>query len=379
MTQPPPSTPTPRRFLLSKRPQASQQQTPGGGPPVFAGSQRFQTTPRFAPPSTQRPPSTPVFPGALRPSRHRDPIHDALDSSPPDAPVSATRPALASGTQRHDRIEIDSDNESDSRYEQEGVSLPTATFVANDSIEIESEPPSVLHSDVEERTPKRRRISISPVPSWHHDAQEDVFMSHHDDPVMKADENWDDHEELSDAKDEYHSDLDAPHMEDEELSLPDRHEGGMPKTQPTFRRAPRFKVSDTETFHQEGLPEAFSPQRRGAKYVAGGLAAELQSWLAEVKGWTGGDRPADLVMNIVVDELRAGNKMYIVKGRRMVEDGEASEEIAARLMLAGEGRLTGLGQKAAVIVGSTVAISQPVWELVLDGSRWIVACDWSVS
>ncbi|KAK1980935.1 hypothetical protein LZ30DRAFT_721798 [Colletotrichum cereale] len=379
MTQPPPSTPTPRRFLLSKRPQASQQQTPGSAPPVFAGSQRFQTTPRFAPPSaTQRPPSTPVFPGTLRPSRHRDPIHDALDSSPTDAPVSGTRSALGTGTQRHNRIEIDSDNESDLHYEQDGVCLPPATFVANDSIEIESEPPSVLHSDTEERTPKRRRISISPVPSWHHDAQEDVAMSHGDDLVIQHNEDGYEHEGIPDAGEESPSDLDTPHMGEEDLSIPDRHEGDMPKTQPTFRRAPRFKVSDAETSRQEGLPEAFSPQRRGTKYVAGGLAAELQSWLAEVKGWTGGDRPADLVMNIVIDELRAGNRMYLVRGRRIVGDGEASEQIAARLMLAGEGRLTGLGQKAAVAVGSTVAISQPAWEVELDGSRWIVACDWAV-
>ncbi|KAK2025290.1 hypothetical protein LX32DRAFT_624746 [Colletotrichum zoysiae] len=379
MTQPPPSTPTPRRFLLSKRPQASQQQTTGSGPPVFAGSQRFQTTPRFASPSaTQRPASTPVFPGTLRPSRHRDPIHDALDSSPTDAPVSATRSALATGTQRNHRIQIDSDDESDSQNEQEGVWLPPATSVANDSIEIESEPPSVLHSDTEERTPKRRRISISPVPSWHHDAQEDVVMSHYDGLVMKNNEYLDDREKFPDAKGEHPSDLDAPQVEEEDLIIPDRHEGDMPKTQPTFRRAPRFKVSDAEASRREGLPEAFSPQRRGAKYVAGGLAAELQSWLAEVRGWTGGDRPAGLVMDIVIDELRAGNRMYLVNGRRLVGDGEAGEEIAARLMLAGEGRLTGLGQKAAVVVGSTVAISQPAWEVELDGSRWVVACDWAV-
>ncbi|KAK1993879.1 hypothetical protein LX36DRAFT_615112 [Colletotrichum falcatum] len=380
MTQPPPSTPTPRRFLLSKRPQASQQQNPGSGPQVFGSSQRFQTTPRFAPPSaTQRPPSTPVFPGTLRPSRHRDPIHDALDSSPTDAPVSATRPALAPGTQRRHRIEIDSDNESDSQHEQDGVCLPPATLAAKDSIEVESEPSSVLHSDVEERTPKRRRISISPVPNWHHDDQEDVAMSHNDRLVMNNSGGWDEHEELPDAKDEFQPGLEALRMEEEDLDIPDRHEGDMPKTQPTFRRAPRFKMSDADTTHQEGLPEAFSPQRRGAKYVAGGLAAELQSWLAEVRGWTGGDRPACLVMDIVIDEMRAGNRMYLVTGRRIVGNGEASEEIAARLMLAGEGRLAGLGQKAAVVAGSTITISQPAWEVELDGSRWIVACDWAVS
>ncbi|KAJ0160975.1 hypothetical protein CTA2_6995 [Colletotrichum tanaceti] len=386
MTQPPPSTPTPRRFLLSKRPPASQQQTPGSGIQGFSGSQRFQTTPRFAPPpATQRPPSTPVFPGTLRPSRSRDPIHDALDSSPPAASASAMRSALeTAGTQRQKtRIDIDSDIESESQHEQEEHLPPPATLRSFDSIEVESEPPSTLQSEIEERTPKRRRISISPAPSWYDDAEEDVNMSFHDERAVEGlgseDEDEEEDEELLDAEDEHSSDFDAPNREEEDLGIPDRHERDVPKTQPTFHRAPQFKISETEAARQEGLPPAFSPQRRGAKYVAGGLAAELQAWLAEVKGWTGSDRPADLVMTIVIDELRAGNRMYLIRGRRIVESEGANEEIAARLMLAGEGRLTGLGQKAPVVVGSTVAISQPAWEVELEGTRWIVACDWTVS
>lgn len=321
-----------------------------------------------------------MFPGTLRPSRSRDPIHDALDSSPPAAPASATRSALGTGTQRHkNRIEIDSDIESESQHEQEEHLPPPATFRSFDSIEVESEPPSALQSEIEERTPKRRRISISPAPSWYDDAEEDVDMILHDERAVKGSGNEDEDEELPDAKDEHPPDSDAPNGDEEDLGTPDRHERGAPKTQPTFHRAPRFKISEAEAARQEGLPPAFSPQRRGAKYVAGGLAAELQAWLAEVKGWTGSDRPADLVMTIVVDELRAGNRMYLIRGRRIVESEGVNEEIAARLMLAGEGRLTGLGQKASVVVGSTIAISQPAWEVELEGTRWIVACDWSVS
>ncbi|WYZ41767.1 hypothetical protein EsH8_V_000662 [Colletotrichum jinshuiense] len=373
----PPSTPTPRRFLLSKRPPASQQQTPGSGPPAFASSQRFQATPRFAPPSSaQRPPSTPVFPGTLRPSRHRDPIHDALDSSPTDAPVLATRSAIGNGTQRqNERIEIDSDNASDSQEEDETTQLPPNAFRVNDSIEIASEPPSDFQNGIEERTPKRRRISISPALSWHDDAQEETMIGLQEEDTMLED---DEDEELPDAKEETPVDLDASQMDDD-IGPRNRNEGDVTKNQPTFHRAPRFKVSEAEAARQEGLPDAFSPQRRGAKYVAGGLAAELQTWLAEVKGWSGGDRPADLVMTIVIDEVRPGSRMYLVRGRRIVGDDDVREEIAARLMLAGEGRLTGLGQKAPVVVGSSIAISQPAWEIVLEGTRWIVACEWAVS
>ncbi|OHE94136.1 hypothetical protein CORC01_10593 [Colletotrichum orchidophilum] len=379
MTQPPPSTPTPRRFLLSKRTPASQQQTPGSGPPVFAGSQRFQPTPRFAPPSsTQRPPPTPVFPGSLRPSRHRNPIHDALDSSPTDAPASATRPTLGAGTQRQNhRIDIDSDG-SDSPPEEDQDELPPMVVAVNDSIEIESEPPSVLHSGIEERTPKRRRISVSPALSWQEELQEDVTMGYleEEEPLPQKSESG--NEQLPDADEDLPLGMN-PGQTDDDLTIPPRTAGDPAKTQPTFHRAPRFKVSEADAVRQEGLPEAFSPQRRGAKYVAGGLAAELQTWLAEVKGWTGGNRPADLVMSIAVDEVRHGNRMCLVRGRRIVADGAAREEIAARLMLAGEGQLTGLGQKSPVAVGGVVAISQPAWEIELQDGRWIVACDWAVS
>ncbi|OLN85592.1 hypothetical protein CCHL11_05772 [Colletotrichum chlorophyti] len=383
MTQPPSvgytisgSTPTPRRFLFSKRPPGSQQRTSGNGANGFSGSQRFQSTPRFAPPtSTQRPPSTPVYPGTVRPLRHTDPIDDTLDSSPNDAPPSATRSVLGQNTQRvRDRTDIDIDIASDSQDEDEEAVPPPPTFAMNDSIEIESEPPSFPESSIEESLPKRRRISISPAPSWNEPAK-DVARSPQEEPMVPKDDEED--EELPDVKEETSHAPDAT-PKDEVSGLAGLDSAGTSKTQPTFHRAPRFKVSETEATLQAGLPEAFSPQRRGAKYVAGGLAAELQTWLAEVKGWSG-DRPADLVMTIIIDEVCSGNGMYLVRGRRVLKDGNEREEIAARLLLAGEGKLTGLGQRAPVDVGSTVAISQPAWEIVLEGVKWIVVCDWAIS
>ncbi|KAJ0302981.1 hypothetical protein Brms1b_011835 [Colletotrichum noveboracense] len=279
-------------------------------------------------------------------------------------------------TQRvKERIQIESDDESDSHDGE--IPAPRATgFSVNDSIEAESEASSDVQSDLEERVPKRRRISVSSVPSWHDDA-EDHFEGNpkEQDEVHEVAQE---EEELPDANDRMLVDAEDVLM-DEDPSLPEPNDGETTKTQPKFHQAPRFKIAETEGPRQEGLPEAFSPQRRGPKYIAGGLAAELQSWLAEVKGWSGGDRPADLVMRIIIDEISPGNRMYFVRGRRIIDDGEMREEIAARLMLAGEGRLTGLGQKAPVLVGSCVSISQPAWEVVLQSTRWLVACDWAVS
>lgn len=177
-----------------------------------------------------------------------------------------------------------------------------------------------------------------------------------------------------------------PAQDWEEMELSDHGEGRVPdaQQQPTFHRAPRFQPVEKEEAASDGLPEAFSPQRRGAKYVPGGLAAEMQSWLADVRGWTGHDRPPDAVMRIVVDEVRPGNRMYLAQARRVTQSrdefhsNEESSEPSLKIMLAGEGKLTGLARKAAVEIGSVVEISQPVWEVSLEGSRWIVACEWAV-
>ncbi|SPQ20965.1 0e546d90-256e-4766-9347-bbb976b05f11 [Thermothielavioides terrestris] len=61
---------------------------------------------------------------------------------------------------------------------------------------------------------------------------------------------------------------------------------------PAFRSAPRFKPAeppDEAHAHPDPyLADIFSPQRRGAKYFPGGLAAELRDWLVEAKGGVDG-------------------------------------------------------------------------------------------
>ena len=155
------------------------------------------------------------------------------------------------------------------------------------------------------------------------------------------------------------------------------------KQQPSFLPPPRFKQIDADTTQLEGLPYAFSPQRRGAKYLPGGLAAELQGWLSAVKGWEGDDASSGSAMSLAVDEVKPGGSMYLVKGHKIKnqdkKSGSGTEGPQVQVMLAGEGKLTGLGKRAEVVEGNTVAISQPVWEVALDGQgRWIVACDWTV-
>lgn len=144
--------------------------------------------------------------------------------------------------------------------------------------------------------------------------------------------------------------------------------------QPTFQPAPRFKPVDTEA-SSDGLPLAFSPQRRGEKYVPGGLASELQGWLSNVRRWdedtTG--RREHVAFRVTVDEVEPGARMYLVRARAG-GDGEDP----GLFILAGEGKLTGLGRRADVGPGSIVEVEPPVWDVELDGQTWTVTCDWTV-
>lgn len=152
------------------------------------------------------------------------------------------------------------------------------------------------------------------------------------------------------------------------------------RAQPSFQRAPRFKTTELpETDSQHQLPEAFSPQRRGAKYVSGGLAAEVRDWLVQVKGSTDYDRAGGLNVRLLVEEVISAPGMRLIAARR-VRDGDIDTSSAlVQAILAGKGRITGLNQPRSVTPGSMIDISQPAWDVVLQNQdRWAVACDWEV-
>ncbi|KAI1331783.1 hypothetical protein F5Y16DRAFT_359243 [Xylariaceae sp. FL0255] len=211
-----------------------------------------------------------------------------------------------------------------------------------------------------------------------------------------------------------------------------------PPNQPKFQRAPKFKPPEPPPEghpRPEPLPDAFSPSaargRRGAaRYVPGGLAAELRDWLVDVEagvgvgsissygssglvgtvGVLGGGRERERedqekwVARVRIDEVRGGTGfargMTLVSGRVVVKangadagtndangdegsDKDRAEEYLSsntvKIILAGQGRLTGLGVGNIVRPGVILGIARPTWEVVLDGlGRWGVACDWVV-
>ena len=212
------------------------------------------------------------------------------------------------------------------------------------------------------REAKRRKLSISPLPAFSspNNAEPDDGMEEDGDEGQSSEDGA--HSPGSSemgAHGDYPSDVEG---------RPKAQQQQQQQQQPTFQPPPRFKQLDGESLG-EGLPAVFSPQRRGAKYLTGGLAAELQGWLSEVKG---GDELAGSTFRVTVGDVRAGRRMYLVRGKV-----DSTDELR-RVILAGEGRLTGLERRATVVVGSVVEVGQPVWDVEVDGETWLVACDWTI-
>lgn len=153
-----------------------------------------------------------------------------------------------------------------------------------------------------------------------------------------------------------------------------------PPRHPTFQNAPRFKAAEiTAEVQQRPLPEAFSPQRRGAKYVAGGLAAEVRDWLVQVKGASEYDRPAGSGIDVVVDEAMSSPGVHVIAARQLDTEVE-DQSVPGKVILAGDGRVTGLRGRSAVGRGGVVSMSQPMWDITLDDlGQFAVACDWEAT
>lgn len=416
-------------------PKRSQPRSETPKPAFQSSGQQFHATPRFSLHSTPRPgtatgTSTGTGTGpssSLTPFRHRGTGRDLLiDSSPPPLPTAGYFNEYDDGNYANDDA-IVNEEYSGSRMndEQEDSAVDEGGLVQE-----ESSPSQGAGSDGEGqnrsggRRAKRRRISVSPFsvgiedpsPLTEIGREMDVEMG---DPLLDPETSF---SEPSIAEDDSESGKETPEDYTENMGgysspppLP-HQENRTPKThQPTFQRAPRFKPAEVPEGapRPEPLPDVFSPRRKGAKYVQGGLAAELRDWLVDVEAGIGSGsgsgpgsgsttapgtkRDEEWVARIRVDSLRGGNGsargMTLVLGRQVFdginnnaagadgseERGDALGTNTVKLILAGLGRLSGLGVGNDVRPGVVLGIARPTWEVVLDGlGRWGVACDWVV-
>jgi hypothetical protein len=399
-------TPAPRKFFLPKRgtplSQTPRPTAPGRAAAAATNTEgpRFQSTPRFGSSSALRQTQQ-----ATRDIEDVEDVEDRVEESSLDEDVSngedeedegdggpATGSMMKVREVRGDDIEMGSDSSSEgdsapmqpsqdqnqdheAREEDANVSERVTPEHDND-IGLRHE-----HSPLEYRQAKRRKLSVSSLPSQTPPALHDdaPFQAYGEEEGRGAVDDGDGMlSHPSDASDL--DELNSPNTA-RRTTRPRQQE----QEQPTFQAPPRFKPLDDEALEgAEGLPLAFSPQRRGPKYVVGGLAAELQGWLSEVKGWDGADAWTATRFRVVIEEVRPGRRMYLTRYRLPEAAGgeqgsdHQGEIRCSRLILAGEGKLTGLGRRADVQAGSVVEVSHPVWDIELDECTWTVACDWAV-
>ncbi|KAI7277245.1 hypothetical protein KC343_g2421 [Hortaea werneckii] len=143
------------------------------------------------------------------------------------------------------------------------------------------------------------------------------------------------------------------------------------------RSRPFFlKSSDTGQESSEPLPDVFSPHRRGDKFVPGGMAATMQTWIlqtgqAAIQGrkQQAFQRADDCSARLKVEEL-LGQGPYTAKARTM--GGTATNILLAKdLNVSGDSRVS-------VVVGHVVGIRAPSWQVEIEGEMWLVAVDWKI-
>ncbi|KAI2625728.1 hypothetical protein GGR54DRAFT_511811 [Hypoxylon sp. NC1633] len=464
MAPPPPATPTPRRFLVPKRSQP-RQETPKAfqtGGQQFQATPRFSLHSSSATPrgpaaaaavgasllhpassfsSSIRTPA-PARAGSGSGSRsgagafHRptprttDPIHDIIDSSPPFA-----EQRLGDGGQGRDPIEIevdvdayvDADIDEDADVDLDIDAVPESSPVRDgggsdtqthhygreSSSRSSSSSAGESDPDLRTRTPKRRRISISS--DFGSDNIAFASMLRHDEHEGIAGQAVHDSEDVD--VDMIQSSLPLPLPVP--LPLPPSPPNNKtteeppavpkppvpPQQQPTFRKAPRFMPAEVPEAarHADPLPDAFSPHRKGAKYIPGGLAAEVRDWFVDVwaaSGTTGagigpagigigvgvGAREGDWIARIRVDDVCGAPGMAFIQGRRERDERGGAGDAAgaqdpgtARVVLAGSPRVAGLERRRDVGPGVVVGVGRPAWEVLVPGQgRWAVACEWAI-
>ncbi|XDG04329.1 hypothetical protein ABKA04_003944 [Annulohypoxylon sp. FPYF3050] len=395
-------TPTPHRFLVPKRSQPKTET-----PKAFqSGGQQFQSTPRFSLHSTPRGPPgggggpsssipTPAparsgAPSFVRPTpRATDPIHDAIDSSPPFVERAGGE---GGGTHRGDPIEVydvDTDDEA----------VPESSPIGGEDSEFnrthENEENSESEDGLRHRSPKRRRISISSDFGFEPTSSPHPHPQAHD-PDEPTDNDLIMHDTTPSSPPPFFP-LDP--ASSQPLSPLNPRSPTSAQHQPTFLKAPRFKPAEVpEGAHQsDPLPDAFSPHRRGkgAKYVSGGLAAEVRDWF--VDAWAGAEAArrsgngGEWVVRIKVEKVRAASGMALVVGRVVGdenEDGGGDDGVvgtgdvkvrSTRIVLAGSPRIVGLERRQDVRPGMVVGVGRPTWEISLPGQgRWNVVCEWAI-
>ncbi|KAF2655428.1 hypothetical protein K491DRAFT_692893 [Lophiostoma macrostomum CBS 122681] len=165
------------------------------------------------------------------------------------------------------------------------------------------------------------------------------------------------------------------------------------------------------------LPETFSPSRKGQKYVPGGLASTLQSWILETASsgyaavnrdavvW-GRERGDGVKIRVRVKSANSGKTgvedrdseacdgnadvdchpggVVFVRGETDAGLYNASRLLGSvreggeiKVMLAGQGGARGSGG-VNIKAGGSVGVRAPLWDVDLGREKWMVGVDWAL-
>ena len=147
--------------------------------------------------------------------------------------------------------------------------------------------------------------------------------------------------------------------------------------EPQFIKPPKFKPIE-EPEPSEPLPAEFSPRKRGQKFVIGGLANEVRSWLVDLESQTSASsavskRDGDgWTVEMVVAEVGGGRGVGWTLARGVGDE----EGDGLSVILGGEGMAEGIERGRGVERGGVVGIRKPVWEVDIGGVRWGVGASW---
>jgi hypothetical protein len=144
----------------------------------------------------------------------------------------------------------------------------------------------------------------------------------------------------------------------------------------THNARPHFiKPASAPVEVTEPLPEAFSPHRRGQKFVPGGMAAEVRQWVfdaAQPATNSHARRIADSgadIWRVRVMESRGHARDGMILVRGSVEGKEV------KLLLPSTSKNKTLGHVAQ---GVLLGIKTPTWEVEVLRQTWVVVVDWRV-
>jgi hypothetical protein len=169
------------------------------------------------------------------------------------------------------------------------------------------------------------------------------------------------------------------------------------KTKPTFV-VPSISPSRPRDFSNP-LPDAFSPHKRGQKFVPGGMADTVRGWIVDVAAAIGSGRAHSrttsrnshnnqrfkIEIETVVSsdaKLQESGAYFAYPGSCVLVEGHVydlqSNQCCGRTQVVLPVQNSYFRNSAPVQRGTVVGISNPAWTIEISKQEWLVAVDWEI-